>query len=325
MQSFQHPTISNSLLKAISLGWIFLRGRKMKQPFSSQEKYYVNQICLQEIIELRGKANRLLNYLGLPSPWMGDIVAWRPYIGQVFAVEMEERFIPDLVDKAYTLDLLFKLRYYIGNIDSILQTGIDSYGRSLDKAFPVDLVNLDYCGALVYAGFERIAALEHLFINQSRGLLANRGQIKFPYFLLLITHSSGTNDGKQRIGKEYIAHIVRDENIYQETIRPKVKLAKDWYLSNQCPIGYRHKVFVLGKVLEFAEARGFRVVPQVAIAYTGDYGKPMMHYQFKIYPDNVGSPVPSNSKISPLDILDWPVINISGQDVAEARPIIRSM
>ncbi len=294
----------------------------MEQPFSSYEKSLVREICLQKVITLKTKANRLLNYLGLPSPWMGDIMAWRPYLERIFAVEMEERFIPDLVDRAYTLGLMHKLSYYVGDIDNILQTGTDNYGRSLENAFPIDLVNLDYCSGLVYEGFERISAIESLFRNQARALSHSSG-IRFPYFLLFINHSSGHNDGKQKIGKEYLAYITREANIYHETIRYKLEATIDWYLSDQCPPEYRHKVFVFGKVLEFAEVRGFRVFPKAAIAYKGDHSKPMMHYQFEIYPDSVGYPVPVNSRVNPLNILNWPVVNVSGQDVAGAdRPEI---
>lgn len=290
-------------------------GVKMEEPFSSQEKSLVRDNCLQHIVALRTKASRLLTYLGLPSPWMGDVIAWRPYLERIFAVEMEERFIPDLVDRSYTLGLLHKISYYVGNIDNILQTGTDNYGRDLHEIFPIDIVNLDYCSGLVYEGFERIGAIESLFRNQARGLLNNRGKT-FPYFLLFITHSSGHNDGKQKISKEYLTYLTREASIYQEAIRNKLETTIDWYLSDQCPPGYRHKVFIFGKVLEFAEARGFRVSPKAAIAYEGDHGKSMMHYQFEIYPENVGYPVPVNSRVNPIDILNWSVINVLGQDVA---------
>lgn len=295
----------------------------MDVPFSSPEKTSIRIGCLEQVAALKQKVGRQLTYLGLPSPWMGDIIAWRPYIGRVFAIEMEERFIPDLVDRAYTLGLINELRYYVGNIDNILQSGIDKYGRSLEKAFPIDLVNLDYCSGLVYEGFERIGAMDSLFRHQYMGLIGNR-EIKFPYFLLFITHSSGHNDGKQKISKEYLTYLVRDANIYREDIRNKIEITVDWYLSDKCSPGYRHKVFVFGKVLEFAESRGFRVSPKAVIAYQGDNGKPMMHYQFEIYPVNIGYPVPTHSRVNPIDILNWPVTNILGQDVASAdRPIVK--
>jgi hypothetical protein len=48
------------------------------------------------------------------------------------------------------------------------------------------------------------------------------------------------------------------------------------------PPEYRHKAFVIGKVLEFAQDAGFSVEPVTALAYVGDGGAHMMHYQFKI-------------------------------------------
>src|SRR6266516_4204371 len=144
----------------------------MIPPFSSPEKSLIRDSCLQQVATLRTKVNRLLSYLGLPSPWMGDITIWRPHLGRILAVEMEERFIPDLVDRAYTLGLLHQLTYYVGDIDQILQSGTDNYGCSMQSQFPLDLVNLDYCSGLVYEGFERISALESLFRRQASNLPA---------------------------------------------------------------------------------------------------------------------------------------------------------
>jgi hypothetical protein len=291
----------------------------MATPFSSPEKILIRESCRHQVATLRNKSNRLLSYLGLPSPWMGDITAWRPYIGRVLAVEMEKRFVPDLVDRAYTLGLFHQLSYYIGDIDKILQTGTDSYRCSLQNEFPVDLVNLDYCSGLVYEGFERIAALESLFRRQADSL--SKDGIRFPYFLLFITHSCHPNAGKQKMSKDYIIYLTKDINLYQEHIRQNVQTVVDWYLSDMCPLEYRHKVFVLGKVLQFAQDAGFRVSIKAVTAYAGDNGIPMIHYQFEIYPRSIGSPIPVNSYINIPDILSWPVVDISDKDIAgENRP-----
>lgn len=47
----------------------------------------------------------------------------------------------------------------------------------------------------------------------------------------------------------------------------------------------------------------------------------MMHYQFKAYPRAIGHPIPVDSHINVLDILNWPVIDVSDQDIAgDDRP-----
>lgn len=286
----------------------------MAVPFSSPEKSLIRESCLDQVATLRNKAKRLLSYLGLPSPWMGDIEVWRPHLEQVFAVEMEERFIPDLIDRAYTLGLFHQLTYYIGDIDRILQRGIDNYGRSLQNRFPIDLVNLDYCSGLVYEGFERIDALESLFRYQASGL-SNCG-IKFPYFLLFITHSCHPGAGKQKTSKEYINYLSKDMHLYQDSLRQSMLTAINWYSSDSCPLEYRHKVFVFGKVLQFAQDAGFSVSIKAAIAYTGDNGIPMIHYQFELHPRSIGSPIPVDSHVNIPDILNFPVVNISDEDIA---------
>jgi len=293
----------------------------MSIPFSSREKALIRESCLQEVATLQTKVNRLLTYLGLPSPWMGDITSWHPYLGHILAVEMEERFIPDLVDHAYTLGLIYQFSYYIGDIDQILQLGTDKYGRSLENSFPVDLVNLDYCSGLVYKGFERIAALESLFRRQARSLLTK--DIKLPYFLLFITHSCHPSAGKQKISKEYITYLTKDKALYQDHIRQNMEALTDWYFSEECSLEYRHKVFVFGKVLQFAQEAGFRVSMKTAVAYRGDNETPMIHYQFEIYPHSVGSPIPVDSRITVPYILDFPVVDVSGHDIAGSdRPRI---
>jgi hypothetical protein len=252
---------------------------------------------------------------------MGDIAVWYPYLERVLAVEMEERFIPDLVDKAYTLGLVHKLFYYVGDIDQILQNGIDIHGHDLQTSFPVDLVNLDYCSGLIYEGFERIAALESLFRSQADSL--TKGSKRFPYFLLYITHCCHPTAGKQKTSKEYIDYLGKDINLYEDHLQQSMIATLNWYASDQCPLAYRHKVFVLGKVLQFAQNVGFHVSVKAAIAYTGDSGVPMIHYQFEVRPRSIGSPIPVNSNISIPDILDLPVIDISGNDIAgNTRPRI---
>jgi hypothetical protein len=49
----------------------------MYEPFSSAGKDYGRDHCLKLIDQLYGRVGRPLSYLGLPSPWMGDIAAWQ--------------------------------------------------------------------------------------------------------------------------------------------------------------------------------------------------------------------------------------------------------
>lgn len=291
----------------------------MYEPFSSHDKALIRTSSVHLLEELHGVMHRQLSYLGLPSPWMGDIAAWRPHLGRVLAVEMEERFIPDLVDRAFTLGLFHQLSYYIGDIDTILQNGRDKDGRDLSGEFPVDLVNLDYCSGLVYDGFERIAALEGLFRRQGESLATVTGG-RIPYFLLFITHHSHHAAGKQRVINDYIAYVTRNVAQYADDMRDRMIVLSEWYRSATCPIAYRHKVFVVGKVLEFAQAAGFRVFIERIVAYKGDRETPMLHYQFKVRPHTVGHPIPADSGISALDILEWPVVNAEDEDIASERP-----
>jgi hypothetical protein len=187
---------------------------------------------------------------------------------------------------------------------------------TLGSILPIDLVNLDYCSGLIYEGFERVAAIESLFRWQARGL-SSTGRKNFPYFLLFITHNSDPKAGKQTVSRDYVAYLTSKEaTLYQGTLRQDLQTAVNWYLSDNCPPEYRHKVFVFGKVLEFAQAAGFKISIRNAIAFKGDHKTPMMHYQFEAYPHSIGHPIPVDSHINVCDIINWPVIDISGQDIA---------
>lgn len=295
----------------------------MPEPFSSAGKDYGRDSCLELIGQLHGSVRRPLLYLGLPSPWMGDVAAWRPYLGRILAVEIEKRVIPDLLDRAYTLGLLYKVCYFVGDIDQILQTGVDSYGRDLRNEFPVDLINLDYCSGLVYSGYERISAIQSVFDLQATAL-ATATNLRFPYFLLFITHNAGRNVGNQTVSRDYISYLTRDAQYYDEGIRQGIEASVQWYRSDECPPEYRHKAFVLGKVLEFAQGAGFRVEPLTALAYVGDGGAHMMHYQFKIGRPTtpLDYPIPADSGLGVSEILNYPVLSPDGQDLVNNRPIV---
>ncbi len=287
----------------------------MNEPFSSFEKAGVRERCLRLIEELRVKTTRQLAYFGLPSPWMGDVRVWKAHLGRIIAVEMEARFVPDLLDRAYTLGLLYQLSYFVGDVDTILQAGVDRFGRDVHATFPIELVNLDYCSGLVYEGFARIAAIESLFRVQARRLVEAAPK-RFPYFLLFITHRCHATAGKQKTSRDYVTYLTRDASLYRSPLREYMEAMREWYSSDLCPLEYRHKAFVVGKVLEFAQAQGFRIVVRDVIGYKGDADTPMLHYEFEAYPVTLGHPIPTNSGLGIADILNFPVVTIAGDDLA---------
>jgi hypothetical protein len=244
---------------------------------------------------------------------MGDVAAWREYLGEVVAVEMEPRFVPALVTRACNLGLGTGLSYYVGNIDALLGGGADEYNRLLADVFPVDLVNLDYCGGLLYEGFERVAAIAELLRYQARAL-RNISHKAHPYHLLFITHNSGPTAGQQRHYVRYLDQIREESTWYSEPLRQALESSIDWYKSDDCPPEYRHKVFVLGKVMEFAQPLGLSVSIEHVIAYRGDNQIPMMHYSLRITPVALGQPLSATTRVDFPTVLNAPVLNTNGSE-----------
>jgi hypothetical protein len=286
----------------------------LDEPFSSEEKNKTRKEDFKLVRELSEDIHRELDYFGLPSPWMRDVAEWINYIDNVTAVELDDHFIPDLVDKAYSLGILERFTYLTGDVDKMLQRGVDNEGREIQKYFPFEVINLDYCSGLLYEGFDRIEALEGVFVNQEESILETK--FYFPYFLLFITHNSHFSSGKQSPYEDYIDYLKSNINVMGEESKSKLDRIVDWYKSEFCPPEYRHKVFVIGKSLEFANSYGFGLDVVGITSYKGDAGTPMMHHQFKISPDNLESPIPPEKGIEFLDILQWPVENIEGDDIA---------
>lgn len=292
-------------------------------PFSSDAKIRVRQDDLHLIAELSRKANRELTYLGLPSPWMGDITAWKPYLSQVFAIEQEKRYLSHLMDTAYSLGLINQVVYFCGDIDTIIKVQHDEFGRSIREIFPVDLINLDYCEGLDYRSFSKLSTIEQLIIRQKEALISGQLSVSFPYFLILLTHNLPHHEGDPTAKKQYMKFLMRDTKHYEESLRGQVQDAHEWYLSEECPTAYQHKCFVMGKVFEYSQSQGFKAVPQKITQYRGDKGALMLHYQFQVMPVRLQSPVPVDNKMDVIDIMNYPVGDDQGSEIAPDRPIIR--
>lgn len=293
----------------------------LNEPFSSEGKFSTRDSDLYYIEELHEEIHRPLDYFGLPSPWMGDIKEWIPHIDSIVAVEMDSSFVPDLMDTAYTIGVLDKTHYLEGNIDIIIKEGLDRKEREIFDYFPVELVNLDYCGGLLYDGFDRIQALEEVFKIQRESILDDK--YYFPYFLLFVTHNSSFNAGKQAPFEEYIDYLSGKINTAGSDAANRLREVESWYKSDACPPEQKHKAFMLGQAQRFAKSHGFNLQALEVTSYKGDADAPMMHYQFQVSPEDLDSPIPPGEGISVSEILDYPVRNPDGSESdSEDRPLL---
>jgi hypothetical protein len=291
--------------------------------FSSVGKDLARRDDSSIIAELSRKAGRKLSYLGLPSPWMGDVLAWKPFLARVFAVEQEKRYLSHLMDTAYAYGLVNQVVYFWGDIDEIMKSQVDEYGQSTADVFPIDLINLDYCRGLDYQEFKKLSTLESLITRQRQSLLAGRLSASFPYFLVLLTHNLPYREGDPTAKRKYIRFLIRDVKYYAESLREQVYTSYEWYLSAECPSAYPHKCFVMGKFFACAQRNGFKAVPRKVVQYSGDKDAVMLHYQFQITPVSLRSPVPVDNKLDVIDILNYPVLSCEGEDINPDRPVIR--
>ncbi len=291
--------------------------------FSSVEKTEIRQFDLDLITELSIKAKRRLSYLGLPSPEMGDISAWRPYLTKIFAIEKKKRYLSHLIDRAYNLGFVNNLTYFWGDIDVIFESGFDNYGHSVVRTLPVDLINLDYCYGLDYRGFQKLSTLEYLIVRQKESLLKNP-VINLPYFLIFLTHNLPLREGNPKAKKDYMNLLTQDARYYDPALKQQVVNTRNWYLSDKCPPAYQHKCFVIDKLLTWAHQQGFKAVPERIIQYFGDKNAMMLHYQFRVTPVNLDSPVPAKNQMSKVEVLNYPVVNCQNEDIEPNRPIIRA-
>ena len=212
--------------------------------------------------------------------------------------------------------------YFWGDIDNIIESGIDNYGRSIIEVLPVDLINLDYCYGLDYCGFQKLSTLDGLIVKQKEALLNNHPAV-FPYFLVFLTHNLPSREGNPTAKKDYINLLTQDAKYYELGLKQQVADVRNWYLSDKCPAGYQHKCFVMGKLFTWAHQQGFKAVPEGIMQYFGDKNAVMLHYQFRITPVSLDSPVPVKNQMSMIEIMNYPVRNCQDQDIAPNRPFIR--
>ncbi len=225
------------------------------------------------------------------------------------------------MDKAYVLGVLDQFSYFYGDIDNITKTGLDNFKQMINNAFPIDLINLDYCNGLDYQSFSKLTTLEAIISKQKEALISKK--LPFPYFILLLTHNIPLHEGDATTKINYLNFLTREISFYEKAIKDQIQKSFEWYISPHCPPAYQHKCFVIGKTIEYAQANGFKATPHKVFQYQGDKDATMMHYQFQITPINLKSLVPPQNKMNVVQIMNHPVINEEENNISSDCPIIR--
>lgn len=289
--------------------------------FHSDEKATVRDLAKEHVRILSEKANRRLSYFGMPSASMTDVAHWKDHISQVFAFERDKKYISHLVNRSASLGFLNHTRYFWGDIDEVVQREMDNHGRQLAGVYPVDIINLDYCDALDYRGFEKLETVQILLERQKNALLLRKHSGQFPYFLLFLTYNLPKNEADPSSKQKYMEYLHNRTQHYSDEVKIEIGRVMDWYQSDECPTAYIHKCFVIDKIIDFGRLQGFRVKPKAAIRYFGDHEAAMMHYQIEVrISGDLNSPVPTKNVMDPVDVMNFSVIDASDKDIYPERP-----
>lgn len=256
---------------------------------NKQKVREMNRIVIEKFFT---EKKRKLRYLGLPSEGMVDIECWRDLLEHVSAVERGvngEEWVRqhNIILKAFIMGISNNFLLYRGDIDNILIEGRDSNNQLLK--YPYDLVNLDYCGGVIYKEAKdrsrRIESLKCLFDSQAK-LRSD--------FLLILT-CNFDND----INEECRQLIDKMINSVSPEIRFRIK---ESYTDPSDIV--KLKVVFLSLIQDIAKEH-FGLDMFKPIYYKGNKDTNMINFSMKL--NYVSSRIGERKvKYSPLDILDFP-------------------
>jgi len=242
----------------------------------TESKSRVREINLKGLVECLGvgPADGSLSYLGLPSPGLADVLAWRDYLGRVDAVERgvtgrEWRTQHDLAVNAIVYGIR-GFRLLRGDIDEVILNDRDSADQTLK--WPYDVVNLDYSGGLLYKKpgerSKRVDAICRMVEEQ--GLHA-RG-----FFLSVTVNDRHQDAGEVSQTLTGIAHDLRAEG-HGDAADGLIALASDGDSRMRLFVYLAHTVLTVGR-------QWFLVRPLRPVLYDGLGGYSMLNVSFCFKP-----------------------------------------
>ena len=150
----------------------------------SHQKRYLRTQAITLLTGLKNELGRGLNYFGLPSGRMLDILTWKALLDQVFAVERERDTATEMYRTAGELGIRSKFHAYemdLVDITRLLALDDDSFKTSLGNLRPAeqksvlaaratgfDVVNIDLCGGFLYSKNTNVEAIQQIISHQAR-------------------------------------------------------------------------------------------------------------------------------------------------------------
>ena len=293
---------------------------------SSSEKDFVRDFVDLPLLErlhlIRGGP---LNYFGLPGAELQDVRSWRHLLGQVAAVERNERNLRAM-DEAVSMEMP-DLRFtpHFGEIDLVIlrdrgkgwQRGGEVYRPWVRIPRPgtdhlswyFDVVYLDYFGPFLPEGDERARqradAIRKLFDTE-------RVDAWGRWVLLLTVEAQVVTQELSRQLVDYLRGIQDDSS-------PPAALVIE-FLNQPATDGIEgvtaarliHGV-TASLVARSASQANLSACPRGTILYRGSGGQPMVHLAYEFEP--LGTPLPPPSPL--LQLLKGPLLTTAQSDTPE--------
>jgi len=220
------------------------------------------------------RKGKRLNYLGMPSGKIKDILTWRKYLEKFTAIEIDETQRGEMVLNAAREGISGNLNILFGDIEEILISGKDKFGNRLNC--PYDIIFLDFFGPIFYVGFSRVKAISALV----------QKQVGHPFLLLITLNLRERRYSKAKCIKE-INKIKKELlRVFSDiVIQKNIEQIFEWYSNPKTDEMYRQKLFVPYFIKNISENCGFKVHVYTPIFYKGFNKQPMIHFIFRLEPE----------------------------------------
>jgi hypothetical protein len=166
-------------------------------PESNEKKFIRDRIFTNDIIPLSKETEKALNYFGLPSGSMKDVIKWKGSIEKIFAVERDQDVVRRIYRNATKIQVRERLRlfemdlnqvvYLLSLEESLFNAEVSEFPDYTQSKFvearntPFHIANFDYFGGFLYpsesGSNKHSESLNYLSDHQS--------EFKDPFLLLL--------------------------------------------------------------------------------------------------------------------------------------------
>lgn len=206
-------------------------------PESDEKDYLRNYHLLHSLADQNESIGRPLNYFGLPSAEMRDVVAWKPLLGNITAVERDPDTALALYKTAQKLGIRNRtivIEMQLAEIVNLLAMEEKQARLTLAslwpnvqekvnkvRQIPYDVINLDLCGGFLYPKKEESENAKIL-----RNLIQYQAKQKTA-FILIVTFAL------RDMGKENYDGFIKETLDHLESLKIDTTEVRDFYTAKK--------------------------------------------------------------------------------------------